>query len=157
MKPHIRSLLSVCWEFLGKLGKSYGLWSVLWFNHRSFISIIFIFNNVNCLNIRVQLNIYFFYFYQVILPENGFFPFIFPHVPQFVQSSPFNSPFSSFPFLFPPKSMAKNKIYPKVTWDWENPFSSFPFIWVTSSICFVSTNHLSPCPWQLFCCGEFSW
>jgi hypothetical protein len=58
----------------------------------------------------------------LIVPnKNEFSPFILSHVPQFVQSPPFNARFSSFPFLSPPKSMAKNKIYPKVTWG--NPFS----------------------------------
>jgi hypothetical protein len=46
----------------------------------------------------------------------------FPKFPQLFQSSPFNSPFSSFPFLSPPKSMAQKNIYPHVTW--ENPLSN---------------------------------
>jgi hypothetical protein len=40
---------------------------------------------------------------------------------QLFQSSLFDSPFSSFPFLSPPKSMTKKEIYPHVTW--EKPLS----------------------------------
>jgi hypothetical protein len=58
---------------------------------------------------------------DVLRQESGFSQFSFPKFPQLYPSLPFNSPFSSFPFLSSPKSMAQKTIYPHV--NEENPFS----------------------------------
>jgi hypothetical protein len=57
----------------------------------------------------------------VVWNENEFSPFFFLKFLQLFQYSPFNSYFSSFPFLSPLKSMTKKEIYPRVTW--EKPLS----------------------------------